>query len=85
MAFKDAVTEMALLALLWETTLRPSLQMWKLRLSRVARGILNMVVVGSGGGGDDSWTWKTGCDCLPDASVGSWGSPVLLTHSCPSY
>lgn len=44
MAFKDAVTEMALFTLLWETTLRPSLQMWTLRLSRVAKGILNMAV-----------------------------------------
>lgn len=41
MAFKVAVTEMALFALLWETTLRPSLQMWKLRLHRGAKGILN--------------------------------------------
>ena len=34
MAFKDTVTEMTLFTLLWKTTLRPSLQMWKLRQTR---------------------------------------------------
>lgn len=50
MAFKDTVTEMTLFTLLWKTTLRPSLQMWKLRLSRGAKGTLNT---------GDSWNWKT--------------------------
>lgn len=54
-AVRDAVTEMALLALLWETAFRPSLQMWKLRLSREAQGALNT---------GDRWTWQTGAVAL---------------------
>lgn len=68
MAFKDTVTETALLALLWEITLRPSLQTWKLRLGRVAKGILNT---------GDSWTWKT--ECVPFLSLMPlWGPGEVL-------
>ena len=38
MVFKGAVTKMDLFALLWEQTLRPSLQMWKLGLRQSSYG-----------------------------------------------
>lgn len=66
MAFKDAVTEMALFALLWGNNRQA--QFTDVETEAQQKGILNT---------GDSWTWKT--ECVPFLSLMPlWGPGEVL-------